>query len=168
MLFPYRFIIEFALIAKSSTDNEVFDNSLCSKACKKNTNSLNSKIIELSEKLGDTKNMLYHYKLGLSQFEARLVEFKNQEIKFCEKIKGLEFKVEAKANKIENLTNELETLKKEKEGLDSKLTGFKSASKDLDNLLESQRSDKNKEGLGYSDVPPPPAQVYSPPKKDIS
>nr|GEW03412.1 putative ribonuclease H-like domain-containing protein [Tanacetum cinerariifolium] len=35
-------------------------------------------------------------------------------------------------------------------------------------LLESQRLDKNKEGLGYSDVPPPLAQVYSPPKKDLS
>nr|GEY22565.1 hypothetical protein [Tanacetum cinerariifolium] len=56
---------EFALMAKSSTDNEVFDNSLCSKACKKNTDSLNSKITELNEKLGDTKNMLYHYKLGV-------------------------------------------------------------------------------------------------------
>nr|GEW53972.1 ribonuclease H-like domain-containing protein [Tanacetum cinerariifolium] len=51
-----------------------------------------SKITELSEKLGDTKNMLYHYKLGLSQVEARLAEFKNQEIKFCEKIRGLELK----------------------------------------------------------------------------
>nr|GEW61383.1 putative ribonuclease H-like domain-containing protein [Tanacetum cinerariifolium] len=59
-------------------------------------------------------------------------------------------------------------IKKEKEGLDSKLTVFKSASKDLDTLLESQRSDKNKEGLGYSVVPPPHAQVYSPPKKDMS
>nr|GEZ13853.1 hypothetical protein [Tanacetum cinerariifolium] len=115
--------IEFSLMAKSSTDNEV---------------------------------------------EARLVEFKNQEIKFCEEIRGLEFKVESKANRIENLTYELETLKKEKEGLNSKLTGFKSASKDIDNLLESQISDKNKEGLGYSVVPPPPAQVYSPPKKDMS
>nr|GFB25259.1 hypothetical protein [Tanacetum cinerariifolium] len=64
------------------------------------------------------------------------------------------------------LTNELEELKKEKEGLDSKLTGYESASKDLDTLLGSQRSNKNKEGLGYSDVPP--AQVYSPPKKDMS
>nr|GFA53072.1 hypothetical protein [Tanacetum cinerariifolium] len=104
----------------------------------------------------------------LKLVEARLFKFKNQEIKFCEKIRGLEFKVESKANRIKNLTNELETLKKEKKGLDSKLTGFKSASKDLDNLLESQRSDKNKEGLGYSVVPPPPAQVYSPPKKDMS
>nr|GEU88571.1 hypothetical protein [Tanacetum cinerariifolium] len=78
---------EFALMANTSTDNEVFDNSLYSKAC-------------------------------------RLVEFKNQEIKFCEKIRGLEFSVECKANRIENLTNELETLKKEKEGLESKLTGL--------------------------------------------
>nr|GEX38951.1 hypothetical protein [Tanacetum cinerariifolium] len=61
-----------------------------------------------------------------------------------------------------------ETLKKEKEGLDSKLTGYKSSSKDLENLLESQRSDKNKEGLGYSAVHPPPAQVYPPPKNDMS
>nr|GEW09112.1 hypothetical protein [Tanacetum cinerariifolium] len=42
---------EFALMAKTSTDNEVFDNSLCSKACKKNTDSLNSQITKLSEKL---------------------------------------------------------------------------------------------------------------------
>nr|GEY74377.1 hypothetical protein [Tanacetum cinerariifolium] len=43
---------------------------------------------------------------------------------------------------------------------------FESALKDLNNLLGSQRLDKNKEGLGYNAVPP--AQVYSPPKKDLS
>nr|GFA02745.1 hypothetical protein [Tanacetum cinerariifolium] len=138
---------EFSLIAKTSAESEVFDNSLCSKTCKKNTKSLNSKIADLTDKLSDSKNMLYHYKLGLSQVEGRLVELKNQEIKFCEKIRGLEFSVECKTNRIENLTNELETLKKEKEGLECKLTGFKSATKDLDNLIGSQRSDKIKEGL---------------------
>nr|GFB33340.1 hypothetical protein [Tanacetum cinerariifolium] len=40
-------------------------------------------------------------------------------------------------------------------------------SKDLDNLIESQRSDKSKEGLGYTAVPPPP-QLYLSPKKDLS
>nr|GEX26944.1 putative ribonuclease H-like domain-containing protein [Tanacetum cinerariifolium] len=49
--------------SKVDAESEVFENSLCSKACKKNTDSLNSKIKEVSEKLGDTKNMLYHYKL---------------------------------------------------------------------------------------------------------
>nr|GEW79133.1 hypothetical protein [Tanacetum cinerariifolium] len=91
-------------------------------------------------------NMIYHYKLGLSQVEARLVEHRNQEVKYCEKIRVLEFKAESRANCIESLTKELELIKIEKEGLDSKLAGFQTASKDLDSLLESQRLDKNKEG----------------------
>nr|GFC63816.1 hypothetical protein [Tanacetum cinerariifolium] len=148
---------EFALMAKTSAESEVFDNSLCSKACKKNTDSLNSKITELTDKLSDSKNMIYHYRLGLSQVEARLVEHRNQKVKYYEKIKVLEFKVESRANCIKSLTKELELIKKEKEGLDSKLAGFQIASKDLDSLLESQRLDKNKEGLGYNAVPPPPA-----------
>nr|GEU35914.1 hypothetical protein [Tanacetum cinerariifolium] len=128
---------EFTLMAKTSTESEVFDNSLCSKA-------------------------------WLSQVEARLAEHRNQKVKYCVKIKVLEFKTESRANCIESLTKELELINKEKKGLDSKLVGFQTASKDLDSLLESQRLDKNKEGLGYSVVPPPPAQVYSPPKKDLS
>nr|GEY30251.1 ribonuclease H-like domain-containing protein [Tanacetum cinerariifolium] len=103
-----------------------------------------------------------------NKVEASLVEFKTQEIKFYEKIRGLEFDVESKNNKIKYLMNELEQIKKEKKGLDSKLTGFESASKDLDTLLGSHRTDKNKEGLGYSVVPPPPGQVYSLDKKDVS
>nr|GEU73160.1 hypothetical protein [Tanacetum cinerariifolium] len=89
-----------------------------------------------------------------NKVEARLVEFKEHEIKFCEKIRCLERDVEMRDNKIEYLINELEQVKKEKEGLDNKLTGFEYASKDLDNLLGSLRSDKNKEGLGYNAVPP--------------
>nr|GEV30006.1 hypothetical protein [Tanacetum cinerariifolium] len=103
-----------------------------------------------------------------NEVEAILVEFKEQEIKFCERIKGLERDVKVRNNKIEYLTNELEEAKKEKESLDNKLTGFENASKDLENLLGSQRTDKNMEVLGYSVVPPPPAQVYSLLKKDLS
>nr|GEZ61678.1 putative ribonuclease H-like domain-containing protein [Tanacetum cinerariifolium] len=104
---------EFALMAKTSAESEVFDNSLCSKA-------------------------------WLAQVEARLAEHRNQEVKYCEKIRVLELKTESRAN------------------------CFQTASKDLASLLKSQRLDKNKEGLGYSIVPSPPAQVYSPPKKDLS
>nr|GFA35920.1 hypothetical protein [Tanacetum cinerariifolium] len=46
---------------------------------------------------------------------------------------------------IETLKMELETLKQEKEVVDGKLAGLLTASKDLDNLIESQRSDKSKE-----------------------
>nr|GEZ27174.1 ribonuclease H-like domain-containing protein [Tanacetum cinerariifolium] len=105
---------------------------------------------------------------GLSQVEARLVELKENEVKNYERIRVLERDVEIRDNKIKYLMNELDQVKKEKESLDNKLSGFENASKDLDNLLGSQRSDKNKEGLGYSAVPPPPAQIYSPSKKDLS
>nr|GEV12084.1 hypothetical protein [Tanacetum cinerariifolium] len=161
---------EFTLMAKSSSslENEVYDDSYCSKSCRKNTENLNTKISKLNEQLSDCKTDLYHYKSGLSHVEARLVEFKEQEIKLCEKIRGLERDVKVRNNKIEYLMNELEQVKKEKEGLDNKLTSLESASKDLDNLLRSQRSDKDKEGLGYNAVLPLPAQVYSPPKKDLS
>nr|GFA90512.1 hypothetical protein [Tanacetum cinerariifolium] len=133
--------------SSSSSENEVYDDSYCSKSCRKNTENLNTKISKLNEELSDCENNLYHYKIGLSQVEDRLVKFKTQEIKFCEKIRGLERDVEVRNNKIEYLMNELEQVKKEKEGLDNKLTGFESASKDLDTLLGSQRTDKNKEGL---------------------
>nr|GFB04955.1 hypothetical protein [Tanacetum cinerariifolium] len=43
---------EFALMA--NTKNKVFDNSLCSKYCKKNTDSLNSKINELKSELSES------------------------------------------------------------------------------------------------------------------
>nr|GEV02574.1 hypothetical protein [Tanacetum cinerariifolium] len=63
--------------------------------------------------------------------------------------------------RIERLTNELEDLKKEKEGLDSKLIGFQSASKDLDTLLGSQRSDKNKEDDTITDYSRPSPSIES-------
>nr|GEV07273.1 retrovirus-related Pol polyprotein from transposon TNT 1-94 [Tanacetum cinerariifolium] len=65
-------------------------------------------------------------------------------------------------------SKKLDTLKEEKEGVDGKLAGLLTASKDLNNLIESQRSDKNKDRLGYNDVPPPSAQLYLSHKKDLS
>nr|GEV92162.1 hypothetical protein [Tanacetum cinerariifolium] len=135
---------EFALMANTTTKNKVFDNSLWSKDCKKNNDSLNT------------------------QVKSRLVEYKEREVKYIEKIRTLEFYDEGKVEYIETLKNELETHKQEKEVVDGKLAGLLSASKNLDNLIESQRSDKSKEGLGYTAVPPPVAQLYLSPKKDLS
>nr|GFA59229.1 hypothetical protein [Tanacetum cinerariifolium] len=94
-------------------------------------------------------------------------EQKERELKYIEKIKTLKFYNESNNKCIEILKKELELIKKEKEGVDGKLEGFLTASKDLDNIIESQRSDKNKEGLRYSDVLHPIAQIYSSPKKDL-
>ncbi|GKD45157.1 hypothetical protein Tco_1269802 [Tanacetum coccineum] len=151
---------EFALMAmsssSSSSDNEVYDDSYCSKSCRKNTENLNTKINKLNEELGDCETDLYNYKRCLSQVKTRLVEFKVNETKFCERIKVLERDVEIRDNKIESLRNELEELKKEKESIDHKFAGFGNALKDVNDLLESQKSVKDKTGVGfneYSDIP---------------
>nr|GEY56135.1 hypothetical protein [Tanacetum cinerariifolium] len=76
-----------------------------------------------------------------NEVEARLVEFKNQEIKFCENIRGLEFNVESKNNRIERLTNELEELKKENE--DDTITDYSRNSPSIEsnsNDLQSSNS----------------------------
>ncbi|GJR92806.1 putative ribonuclease H-like domain-containing protein [Tanacetum coccineum] len=109
---------------------------------------------ELNEELSDCETDLYNYKRGLSQVEARLVEFKQNEIKFYERIRVLERDLELRDNKIENLRNELEELKKEKESIDFKIEKFENASKDLDSLLGSQRPDKDKKGLGFNEPTP--------------
>nr|GEV42711.1 hypothetical protein [Tanacetum cinerariifolium] len=140
---------EYALMAKSSSssDNEVYDDSFCSKSCRKNTKNLNIKISKRNEELTDYEIDLYNYK----RESMRDIKLKD--------------------NKIEYLRNELEEVRKEKESIDFKIENFKNASKDLDRLLRSQKLDKDMKGMGFNEycaVSPPPAQVYSPPKKDLS
>nr|GFB02410.1 ubiquitin hydrolase [Tanacetum cinerariifolium] len=69
---------------------------------------------------------------------------------------------------IKALDKELEEVKLEKDGLDGKLAGLLKASKNLDHLIESQRSDQVKKGVGYNVVPPLAADLYLSPKKDLS
>nr|GEU39378.1 hypothetical protein [Tanacetum cinerariifolium] len=83
--------------------------------------------------------MIYHYKLALVQVESRLVEYKEREVKYCKKIRTLEFHNKSHNKCIEILKKKLETLKEEKERVDGKLAGLLKASKDLDNLIKSQR-----------------------------
>nr|GEV85188.1 hypothetical protein [Tanacetum cinerariifolium] len=157
---------EFALMA--NTESKVFDNSLCSNECKKNTDSLNSKIKDLKSELSEANNYIYHYKLAVAQLEGRLTEYKEREVKYIEKIRILEMYRASNLKCIKILDKELEELKLEKDGLDGKLAGLLKASKNLDHLIESQRFDQVKEEVGYNVVPPLAADLYLSPKKDLS
>nr|GEV60066.1 hypothetical protein [Tanacetum cinerariifolium] len=140
---------EFALMA--NTESNVFDNSLCSNDCKKNNNSLNSKIKDLTGELSKANNYIYHYKLAVAQLEGRLVKYKKREVKYIEKIRTLEMYRASNLKCIKTLDKELEEFKLEKDGLDGKLAGLLKASKNLDNLIESQRSDKK--DLSWTGLP---------------
>nr|GEW18334.1 hypothetical protein [Tanacetum cinerariifolium] len=157
---------EFTLMA--NTKSKVFDNSFYSNKCKKNTNSLNSKIKDLKSKLSKANNYIYHYKLAVAQLEGRLTEYKEREVKYIEKVRTIEMYRASNLKCIKTLDKKLEELKLEKDGLDGKLAGLLKASKNLDHLIKSQRSDQVKEGVGYNVVPPPAADLYLSPKKNLS
>nr|GFB95656.1 hypothetical protein [Tanacetum cinerariifolium] len=148
----------------SSSENE----PCCSKDCKKNIDNLNSKINDLKNKLSEANTYRYSYKLGVDQLEGRLVEYKEREVKYIEKIRILEMYIESNLKCIKTLDKELETLKEEKDVVDGKLACLLKSSKDLESLIESQRLEKIKDGLGYNSVPPPAADLYHSPKKDLS
>ncbi|GJW69807.1 putative ribonuclease H-like domain-containing protein [Tanacetum coccineum] len=64
---------------------------------------------------------------------------------------------------------ELEKVKEEKEGFEFKLAKFEKSSKDLDDLLASQVTDKSKRGFGYNVVPSPhPLILNRPTPLDLS
>nr|GFD07633.1 hypothetical protein [Tanacetum cinerariifolium] len=58
--------------------------------------------------------------------------------------------------------------KEEKDVLDGKLARLLKSSKDLEDIIENQRSDQVKEGVGYNAVRPPAADLYHSPKEDLS
>ncbi|GJR14906.1 putative ribonuclease H-like domain-containing protein [Tanacetum coccineum] len=67
------------------------------------------------------------------------------------------------------LRTELEKVKEEKEGFEFKITKFEKSSKDLDQLLASQITDKSKKGFGYNAVPSPhPLILNRPTSLDLS
>nr|GFA64191.1 ribonuclease H-like domain-containing protein [Tanacetum cinerariifolium] len=139
--------------------------SLCSKDCKKNTDSLNSKIKELKSELSYSNNYWYSYKLGVAQLKDRLNEYKDREEKYIVKIRTLEMYRESNLESIKILTNEVETLKEEKDVVDGKLAHLLKSSKDLENIIESQRpsptivstsaEDQNKDTSTSEDVASP-------------
>ncbi|GJV94399.1 putative ribonuclease H-like domain-containing protein [Tanacetum coccineum] len=77
--------------------------------------------------------------------------------------------VACKDYEINVLKSEFEKVKQAKEGIKFKIKKFDKALKNLDQLLGSQKTEKSKKGLGYSDVLPPHPLIYNRPKKlDLS
>ncbi|GJZ68754.1 putative reverse transcriptase domain-containing protein [Tanacetum coccineum] len=91
------------------------------------------------------------YQLGLESVEAQLVIHQKNEVVYEEKIAVLEFEVKDKSNAITRLKNQLDETLREKDDLKAKLEQFETSSKNLNKLINSQLSSKDKTGLGYGD-----------------
>ncbi|GKA85734.1 putative ribonuclease H-like domain-containing protein [Tanacetum coccineum] len=103
------------------------------------------------------------YKRGLATLKDQIITYKKNEVLFSEEVAVLKREVGCKNYETNVLKSELEKVKQEKDGIDFKIKKFDKASKDLDQLLGSQITDKSKKGLGYSAVPPPHPLIYNRP-----
>ncbi|GJX24869.1 putative ribonuclease H-like domain-containing protein [Tanacetum coccineum] len=140
---------EFALMAYTSgSDTEV---QSCSKNCVKTYEKLQKQFDEQRQTLNKANLEIVAYQLGLESVEAQLIVHQKNEAVYEEKIAVLEFKVKDKGNAVTRLTNQLEQTLKEKEDLKAKLEQFETSSKNLNKLINSQLSTKDKTGLGYGD-----------------
>ncbi|GKB75947.1 hypothetical protein Tco_0942842 [Tanacetum coccineum] len=120
-------------------------------------------------KLNESEFKATTYKRGLATLEDQIITYKKNEVLFCEEIGVLKREVACKVYEINMLKSEFEKVKQEKDGIEFKIKKFDKASKDLDQLLGSQITDKCKKGLGYSAVPPPHPLIYNRPNKlDLS
>ncbi|GJS12813.1 hypothetical protein Tco_0407285 [Tanacetum coccineum] len=156
-----------ALMAFS--DSEVYTDKTCSKTCLKNYETLKKQCDDLLVKLNESEFKATTYKRGLATLEDQIITYKKNEVLFSEEIGVLKRDVACKDYEINVLKSEFEKVKQEKDGIDFKIEKFDKASKDLDQLLGSQITDKCKKGLGYSAVPPPHPLIYNRPNKlDLS
>nr|GEX55654.1 hypothetical protein [Tanacetum cinerariifolium] len=131
------------------------------------------------------------YKAGLESVEARLEVYKKNEAVFEEDINILKLDVMFRDKALTELRKKVEKAKKERDDLKHTLEKFKSSSKNLSKLLNTQASDKFKTGVGYDSqgfdsqvfdshinykyktcvgyhaVPPPYTGNFMPPKPDL-
>ncbi|GJV64872.1 putative ribonuclease H-like domain-containing protein [Tanacetum coccineum] len=156
-----------ALMAFS--DSEVKNDKSCSKNCLKNYEALKKQYDDLLVKLSDTDFKAATYKRGLATLEGQIVKYREHEVLFSEEIALLKRSVGSKEYQLGLLRTELEKVKQEKEGVDFKIAKFDKSAKDLNEMLESQITDKSKKGVGYNVVPSPyPLILNRPTTLDLS
>ncbi|GJX49181.1 putative ribonuclease H-like domain-containing protein [Tanacetum coccineum] len=83
--------------------------------------------------------------------EAQLIVYQKNKVVYEEKIVVLKFEVKDKSNAITRLKNQLDETLRKNDDLKAKLQQFETSSKNLNKLINSQLSAKDKTGLGYGD-----------------
>ncbi|GKB82366.1 hypothetical protein Tco_0949261 [Tanacetum coccineum] len=134
-----------ALMALS--DSKVNNNKSCSKTCLRNYEALKKQYDDLLVKLSDTDFKAATYKRGLATLEGQIVKYREHEVLFSEEIALLKRSVDSKEYQMGLLRAELEKVKQEKEGFEFKIAKFEKSAKDLEQMLESQITDKSKKGV---------------------
>ncbi|GJZ40856.1 ribonuclease H-like domain-containing protein [Tanacetum coccineum] len=162
---------DFALMAylssgsssSSSSDSEVHT---CSKDCLKSYETLQKQYDQQRDALKKSNLEIIGYQLGLESLEARIVVHQKNEAVFEEDIGFLKYDVQVRDISIRKLKNQLEEALKEKDNLKLKLEKFKTSSKKLTELINSQISVNNKTDECASDITSVPRNETTKTSKD--
>ncbi|GJW87066.1 ribonuclease H-like domain-containing protein [Tanacetum coccineum] len=144
--------VNYALMAisssssSSSSDKEVQN---CSKQCLESFKTLQKNYDSEREKHSRARLEIQGYELALESLESRILVHEKNELAWGEKYEFQNYELKCREIKINNLNLELEKVVKERDELKLKIEKWEESSKNLDELLNSQMSARDKTGLGY-------------------
>ncbi|GKA07782.1 putative ribonuclease H-like domain-containing protein [Tanacetum coccineum] len=136
----------YAFMACNSSDTEV---TSCSKECKESYAKLKKLYDEQREQLGDASIEIQAYTQALKKVEAQLVAHQQGQLWYEEKIRFMKIDLDDKTDVLTYHKKLLAEAEKEKEDLKAKVEKWHNSSKNLNLLLNSQMSARDKAGLGY-------------------
>ncbi|GKC72265.1 putative ribonuclease H-like domain-containing protein [Tanacetum coccineum] len=144
--------VNYALMAisssssSSSSDSEV---QKCSK-CLESFKCLQKNYDTEREKHNKAKLEIRGYEIALESLESRIIGHEKNELAWGEKYEFQNYELKCREIKINNLNLELEKAVKERDELKDKIAKWEESTKNLDEILKSQLSARDKTGLGYS------------------
>ncbi|GJQ94218.1 putative ribonuclease H-like domain-containing protein [Tanacetum coccineum] len=103
-----------------------------------------------SSNSSDTKLEIRGYEIALESLESRILGHEKNELAWGEKYEFQNYELKCREIKINNLNLELEKVVKERDELKDKIAKWEESSKNLDEILNSKMSARDKTGLGYS------------------
>ncbi|GJV93591.1 putative ribonuclease H-like domain-containing protein [Tanacetum coccineum] len=145
-------LVNYALMAisssssSSSSDSEV---QQCSK-CLESFKCLQKNYDTKREKHNKAKLEIKGYEIALESLESKIIRHEKNELAWGEKYEFQNYELKCREIKINNLNLELEKVVKERDELKDKIAKWEESTKNLEEILKSQMSARDKTGLGYS------------------
>ncbi|GJT45136.1 hypothetical protein Tco_0953851 [Tanacetum coccineum] len=130
-----------------SSDSEV---QKCSIQCLESFKTLQKNYDTEREKHNKAKLEIRGYEIALESLESRILGHEKNELDWGEKYEFQNYELKCRELKINNLNLELEKVVKERDELKDKIAKWEESTKNLDEILNSQMSARDKTGLGYN------------------
>ncbi|GJY01957.1 ribonuclease H-like domain-containing protein, partial [Tanacetum coccineum] len=141
--------------SSSSSDSEV---QKCSK-CIESFNCLQKNYDTEREKHNKAKLEIRGYEIALESLESRILIHEKNELAWGEKYEFQNYELKCREIKINNLNLELEKVVKERDDLKDNIAKWEESTKNLEEILNSQMSAKDKTGLGSIDEDSTPLMI---------